>query len=78
MLSGGEGDGAQFAMEIITEWGEVIGAPRLMPITRAHIDSCLYHGQSGLDFAGRLLDGKAKVRVPSTLNVGAATSSTQN
>lgn len=71
MLSGDEGAGAQFALEIVTEFGEAVGARRLMPITCAHIDSCLYQGQSGLDFADRLLDGKAHVRVPSTLNVGA-------
>jgi len=71
MLAGGEGDGAQLALEIVTEFGEAVGARRLMPITRAHIDSCLYQGQSGLDFADRLVAGKAKVRVPSTLNVGA-------
>jgi predicted aconitase len=38
-------------------------------VTRAHIDSCLYHGQAGLDFAERLLAGGAAVRVPATLNV---------
>jgi predicted aconitase len=31
----------------------------------------LYHGQSGLDFAERLVAGGAQVRVPTTLNVGA-------
>ncbi len=44
---------------------------RLIPITRAHVDSCLYHGEASLDFAERLVDGGARVAVPTTLNVGA-------
>src|SRR5690606_15748392 len=47
------------------------GAPRLLDITSAHIDGCLYHGLSGLEFAQRLVEGGARVRVPTTLNVGA-------
>ncbi len=42
----------------------------LIPITGAHVDSCLYHGQATLDFVDRLVDGGATVRVPTTLNVG--------
>ncbi|MGI8616896.1 MAG: aconitase X, partial [Actinomycetota bacterium] len=38
-------------------------------VTQAHIDSCLYHGQAGLDFAERLLADGATVSVPATLNV---------
>lgn len=71
MLRGGEGTAARFAMEIMSQYGDAIGAPRLMEISRAHIDSCLFHGQSGLDFAERLVKGGARVRVPTTLNVGA-------
>ena len=71
VLRGAHGAAAKFAMEIITDYGRAIGAQRLMEITRAHIDSCLFHGQSGLDFAERLLEGGARVRVPTTLNVGA-------
>jgi len=48
---------------------QVARAPRLRDITQAHIDSCLYHGQAGLDFADRLLAGGASVSVPATLNV---------
>jgi predicted aconitase len=71
VLGGSSGAAAKFAMEIITDYGRAVGAPRLMEITRAHIDSCLFHGQSGLDFAERLLEGGARVQVPTTLNVGA-------
>src|SRR6202165_5871309 len=71
VLGGAHGAAAKFAMEIVTNYGPAMGASRLMEITRAHIDSCLFHGQSGLDFAERLLYGGAQVRVPTTLNVGA-------
>jgi predicted aconitase len=48
---------------------EAARAPRLRDVTQAHIDSCLYHGQAGLDFAERLLAGGATLSVPATLNV---------
>ena len=46
-----------------------MGAERLLDVTSAHIDGCLYHGRAGLDFARRLADGGARVVVPTTLNV---------
>ena len=68
-LDGEAGDGAALAMRLVVQLAEVARAPRLRSVTRAHIDSCLYHGQAGLDFAERLLAGGATVTVPSTLNV---------
>jgi predicted aconitase len=47
-----------------------MGAERLSPITGAHVDSCLYHGEATVDFAERLISGGAHVTVPTTLNVG--------
>ena len=44
---------------------------RLIPITGAHVDSCLYHGEATVDFVERLIEGGAQVTVPTTLNVGA-------
>lgn len=44
-------------------------ADGFVPITAAHIDGCLFHGQAGLDFAERLLTEGARVKVPTTLNV---------
>ncbi len=58
-------------MRLIVRAAEVLEADRLIPITGAHVDSCLYHGQATLDFVDRLVDGGATVRVPTTLNVGA-------
>jgi predicted aconitase len=57
-------------MRLVVRAAEVLGADRLIPITGAHVDSCLYHGRATLDFVDRLVDGGAKVRVPTTLNVG--------
>ena len=48
---------------------EVMGAAELLDIAAAHIDSSLYQGPATLDFAERLVDGGARVRVPTTLNV---------
>ena len=58
-------------MRLVVRAAEVLEAERLIPITAAHVDACLYHGQASLDFVDRLVDGGAQVRVPTTLNVGA-------
>jgi predicted aconitase len=42
-----------------------------VPVTSAHIDGCLYHGDSGTEFAEFLVAKGARVIVPATLNVGA-------
>lgn len=57
------------AMRLVVGLARAMGASRLRPITGAHIDSCLFHGQSGLDFVNLLVDGAAEVVVPTTLNV---------
>ena len=71
MLAGGAGEGAAFAMRLVVRAAEALGAERLIPITGAHVDSCLYHGEATIDFVERLVDGGAQVSVPTTLNVGA-------
>ena len=58
-------------MRLVVRAAEVTGAERLIDITAAHVDSCLYHGEASLDFVARLVDGGAEVSVPTTLNVGA-------
>jgi hypothetical protein len=58
-------------MRLVIRAAEALGAERLIPITRAHVDSCLYHGEATIDFVERLVDGRAQVAVPTTLNVGA-------
>ena len=59
------------AMRILATMADVYGAEHLLDIEGAHIDGCLYHGLSGLEFAEALVRGGAQVRVPTTLNVGA-------
>ncbi len=71
MLAGERGRAAQMAMRILATMAEVYGAERLLDIESVHVDGCLYHGESGVEFAERLVEGKAKVVVPTTLNVGA-------
>jgi predicted aconitase len=70
MLAGADGPGAALAMRIVTAVAEVMNAPRLLEISGAHIDSVVYYGQAGLDFGERLVELGARVRVPTTLNIG--------
>jgi len=58
-------------MRLVVRAADVTGAQRLIDVTRAHVDSCLYHGAATLDFVQRLIDGDARVSIPTTLNVGA-------
>ncbi|MDJ0895677.1 MAG: aconitase X catalytic domain-containing protein [Alphaproteobacteria bacterium] len=70
-LSGANGPGAAMAMRILADASALLGAERLTPIVSAHIDGCLYHGDAGVAFAEKLVEGGAQVAVPTTLNVGA-------
>ena len=69
MLAGADGPAVRTAMRIVVAMAEVGQARELVDITCAHIDSCLYHGVAGLDFAELLVGQGARVRVPTTLNV---------
>ncbi len=69
LLAGAAGDGVALAMRLITRLAGAMEAPALRPVSGAHIDSCLYHGRSGLDFVNALAAGGAEVVVPTTLNV---------
>ncbi len=69
MLDGAQGPAAQMAMSIVVQMAEVFGATQLMDITAAHIDSTIYIGEAGLEFAERLANLGARVTVPTTLNV---------
>lgn len=71
MLDGAAGPGTALAMRVLVRTAELLGADRLIPIASAHIDGCLYHGDSGAMFAERLVAEGARVCVPTTLNVGA-------
>ncbi len=71
LLKGELGTAAQMAMRILVTMAGGYDAPHFLDIESAHIDGCLYHGLSGLEFAERLVEGGAQVAVPTTLNVGA-------
>ncbi len=70
MLAGDEGRAVSFAMRVLMSAARAQKATHLIPITSAHVDGCLYHGPSSLDFVRHLIGGAARVRVPTTLNVG--------
>lgn len=69
LLAGEEGEAPQLAMRILARMAEVRGAEAMLDIEAAHIDSTIYVGDAGLEFAERLAGLGARVRVPSTLNV---------
>ncbi|RME83606.1 MAG: DUF521 domain-containing protein, partial [Caldilineae bacterium] len=69
MLSGEKGPAARMAMSILVRMAAVYGASELLDISAAHIDSTIYIGDAGLEFAERLAGYGARVAVPTTLNV---------
>ena len=71
IASGSRGPAAAMALRIVADTARLLGAGRLVAIASAHIDGCLYHGDSGTLFAERLVKDGGKVAVPTTLNVGA-------
>ena len=71
ILDGRHGTAAAMAMRIVLGTARMLGAGELVSIASAHIDGCLYHGDSGTHFAERLVEGGGRVSVPATLNVGA-------
>lgn len=69
MLNGDFGKATQMAMQILVRMAEVSNAKELLDIVGAHIDSTVYIGEAGLEFAEKLASLGAKVSVPTTLNV---------
>src|SRR5579872_972761 len=57
------------AMSILVRMAELQGAPEMLAISQAHIDSTIYMGEAGLEFAERLAGYGARVVVPTSLNV---------
>lgn len=69
MLDGSHGPAPQLAMSILVRMAEVYGAPALMDVSQAHVDSTIYLGDATLEFAERLASLGARVAVPTSLNV---------
>jgi len=76
MLNGDHGAATKMAMSILVRMAEISGAKELLDITGAHIDSTVYIGDAGLEFAEKLASLGAKVSVPTTLNVSGSTNIT--
>lgn len=68
MLDGKYGEGVAYAMKIQFALGEAFDAPRMVPITRAHV--ALSNQEADLWFAEKMLAGGAKCRVAPTVNPG--------
>lgn len=71
LLEGGFGPAPAHAMKLLQRYGEALGADSFVSISSAHIDGCLYHGRSSIDFVNRFAGLQGRVRVPTTLNVAA-------
>ncbi|MBI2720029.1 MAG: aconitase X catalytic domain-containing protein [Rhizobiales bacterium] len=70
LLAGSEGKAMQLAMRLVVQAARILNAPRLIPISFAHIDACFYTGQSHVDFVRFLLDNGARLAVPAWTNNG--------
>jgi predicted aconitase len=70
IAGGDQGRGPAFAMKIVGKLAEALAARSLVQVASVHVDGCLFHGRAGLDFAEKLVALGARVRVPTTLNVG--------
>ncbi len=68
MLDGDDGPAVAQAMRILCAMAAQQGADRLIPVTRAHIDGCIYASPANLTFAERMADLGGRVRVPTTMN----------
>lgn len=67
-LSGRHGKAMEVAMRIISRISEVQGASRLIDVTQAHVDACIYTGPASVKFAEKMRDWGGRVRVPTSLN----------
>ena len=74
----GEGKAHQLAMQLVEQAATILRAPRLIPISFAHIDACFYTGQSHVDFVRFLLEHDAKLSIPTWTNNSVASPEDQN
>lgn len=67
-LAGDFGEAARIAMRIVLQTARIEGATELLDVDMAHLDGVFYQGPAGLQFARKLCDLGARVRVPTTMN----------
>ena len=68
MLAGRDGMACAQAMRIVCAMAAQQGAERLVDVTQAHVDGCIYASPANLTFAERMAAMGARVRVPTTMN----------
>jgi predicted aconitase/predicted aconitase with swiveling domain len=68
ILEGDCGVGDQQAMQIICAMAAQQGATRLIDVTQAHVDGCIYASPANLIFAEKMAGLGARVCVPTTMN----------
>ena len=67
-LAGEFGEAARIAARIVLQTARIEGATELVDVDMAHLDGVFYQGPAGLQFARKLCDMGARVRVPTTMN----------
>ncbi|KAL5341443.1 hypothetical protein BJX70DRAFT_51850 [Aspergillus crustosus] len=67
-ISNATNPATQKAMHILLHYASLQSAAHLIPVTRAHIDACIYTGPASLRIAEKFLELGARVAVPTTLN----------
>lgn len=68
MLNGSDGPAVKLAMETLCTMALLQGATKLIDVTRAHIDGCIYGGLANLSFAETMAEMGGQVRIPTTMN----------
>lgn len=67
-IKGEHGKASQMAMKILCDIAKLEKAAGFIPVTKVHIDACIYAGQAMLTFADTFAQMGAKVVVPTTMN----------
>ena len=70
LLSGRFGRAKQTAMKVIERAAHVTKAPFLIDIKMAHVNSCFYSGDAGVEFAEFLVREGGELAVPTLTNTG--------
>ncbi len=68
MLAGKHGPAQKIAMETLCLMAAAQGADKLINVSRAHIDGCIFAHDANLDFAEKMYQIGAKIRIPTTIN----------
>ncbi|MGL4243274.1 MAG: aconitase X, partial [Beijerinckiaceae bacterium] len=67
-LAGDNGTARQTAMRVIARISALSGAEKLIDVSRAHLDCCIYTGKSSISIVEHFRDLGGRFAVPTTLN----------